>query len=58
VVIGFLGKTLGPIGWMYHVILGDIPGRTLWVNVFNDLIWLPFFILYFIWYRGELRQGK
>jgi hypothetical protein len=21
------------------------------VNLFNDFIWLPFFIAYFIWYR-------
>ena len=53
VVIGFLGKTLGPIGWIYHVALGDIPVYTLWVNVFNDLIWLPFFVAYFVWYRRE-----
>lgn len=53
VVIGFLGKTLGPIGWIYTVAQGLIPARTLWVNVFNDLIWLPFFIGYFVWYRRQ-----
>ncbi len=58
VVIGFLGKTLGPIGWVYHVWLGDIPARTLWLNVFNDLIWLPFFILYFLWYRRMIRREE
>jgi hypothetical protein len=50
VVIGFLGKALGPIGWLYTVYQGLIPARTLWVNVFNDFIWLPFFVAYFVWY--------
>jgi small multidrug resistance pump len=51
VVIGFLGKTLGPIGWLWTVIAGVLPLRTMWINVFNDLVWLPFFIGYFVWYR-------
>ena len=54
VVIGFLGKTLGPIGWLFTVLQGELPPRTLLVNVFNDILWLPFFIAYFVWYwRGE-----
>ena len=57
VVIGFLGKTLGPIGWVYTVAQGLIPARTLMVNVFNDFIWLPFFIAYFIWYRRNVAPG-
>ncbi|MDB5032837.1 MAG: hypothetical protein JWQ98_78 [Chlorobi bacterium] len=57
VIIGLLGKTLGPIGWVYHVFNGDVPARTLWVNVFNDLIWLPFFVGYLWWYyRGAGRD--
>jgi hypothetical protein len=58
VVIGLLGKTLGPIGWLVTVWRGQIPARTLWVNVFNDLIWLPFFILYFVWYRRERTRAS
>ena len=57
VIIGFLGKTLGPIGWLYTVYTGAIPARTLWVNVFNDLMWLPLFVVYFVWYRKSVR-GK
>jgi len=49
VVIGLLGKVLGPIGWGYNVYLGVIPLRTIWVNVFNDFIWIPFFIAYLVW---------
>jgi len=55
VVIGFLGKVLGPIGWAHTVYTTDLPLRTMWVNVFNDFIWLPFFIAYFVWYR---RYGR
>src|SRR5882672_11234196 len=54
VVLGFLGKTLGPIGWFWTVVTAGLPLRTMWTNVFNDFIWLPFFVAYFIWYR---RQG-
>ena len=53
VVIGFLGKTLGPIGWFYTVLTTGLPLRTMWMNVFNDFIWLPFFIAYFVWYRRQ-----
>jgi hypothetical protein len=53
VVIGFLGKALGPIGWLWTVLTTSLPLRTMWMNVFNDLIWLPFFIAYFVWYRRQ-----
>jgi hypothetical protein len=53
VIIGLLGKTLGPIGWAYHVYLRNIPLETMWINVFNDLIWIPFFVTYLIWLRRE-----
>lgn len=51
VIIGLLGKTLGPIGWAFTVWRGQIPARTLLINVFNDLIWLPLFVAYLVWYR-------
>jgi small multidrug resistance pump len=53
VIIGFLGKTIGPIGWLWTVLNTSLPLRTMWTNVFNDLIWLPFFIAYFVWYRSN-----
>jgi hypothetical protein len=51
VILGFLGKTIGPVGWLWTVLTTPLPLRTMWTNVFNDLIWIPFFIAYFIWYR-------
>jgi hypothetical protein len=56
VVIGLLGKTLGPIGWAFTVCRGEIPARTLLINVFNDLIWLPLFVTYVVWYQR--RQAR
>ncbi|MGB0524965.1 MAG: alkyl hydroperoxide reductase [Flammeovirgaceae bacterium] len=53
VVIGLLGKVLGPIGWAYHVYLGSIPAATLLTNLFNDIIWIPFFIWYLIWIKKQ-----
>ena len=45
-VIGLLGKIIGPLAWLFTVSRGEIPARTLLVNVFNDVVWLPFFIAY------------
>ncbi len=56
VIIGFLGKTIGPIGWLWTVLNTSLPLRTMWTNVFNDLIWLPFFIAYFVWYRRHVHD--
>lgn len=57
VIIGLMGKALGPIGWAYNVYLGVVPLRTMWVNVFNDFIWIPFFIGYLIWYGKSVNQN-
>ena len=56
IVIGLIGKVLGPVGWAYHVYLGDIPLETMWVNVFNDFIWIPFFVTYLIWQKKQKEQ--
>ena len=56
VVIGFLGKALGPIGWAWTVYTTGLPLRTMWTNVFNDFIWLPFFVAYFVWLRRTSRD--
>ena len=54
VLVGFLGKTLGPIGMAYNFIAlpAEAPGRLplswAWINVTNDLIWLfPFAAILF-----------
>jgi len=43
VVIGLVGKILGPIGWVMTVRSGEWPMRTFTLILFNDLVWwLPF----------------
>ncbi|GAB3907730.1 hypothetical protein [Mucilaginibacter boryungensis] len=43
ILVGFIGKFLGPVGAVYYVYLGQLQPNFLWVNVWNDLIWLlPF----------------
>ncbi len=43
VLVGFLGKIFGPIGFMQTVLTGDIPWGFGIMIIFNDLIWwIPF----------------
>ncbi len=46
VLVGFLGKVFGPIGFIYHFWLGNFPAGFWWITLFNDLIWIvPFFLI-------------
>lgn len=51
VLVGWLGKVLGPIGMAYAALQGELPWRFGLVNVANDLIWWwPFTAaLYYAW---------
>jgi len=43
VLVGFLGKVLGPIGFLRAALNGNLPWVAGWLNVTNDLIWwIPF----------------
>lgn len=44
VFVGLAGKILGPLGFLAAALKGDLPWRFGWINVFNDLIWLPAFV--------------
>jgi small multidrug resistance pump len=46
VVIGLLGKLLGPLGFVWAVANDDIPTAFGWTILTNDLIWWPAFGLY------------
>lgn len=53
VLVGFLGKLLGPIGLLYNVNAGALPltfGATI---VTNDVIWLPPFAV-ILWHTRSL----
>jgi len=46
VLVGFLGKLFGPIGFLHAAITGRLPWKFGVLNIFNDLIWLiPFFLI-------------
>ncbi len=45
VLVGFLGKLFGPIGFLLAALKGELPWTAGWVNIFNDLIWLGPFAL-------------
>ena len=45
VLVGFLGKVFGPIGFLQAAIAGRFPWIFGWINVTNDLIWLVPFAL-------------
>ncbi|WP_436714975.1 peroxiredoxin-like family protein [Roseiconus lacunae] len=48
VLVGFLGKALGPIGIAWNVLQGDLSPAWVWITVFNDLVWLfPFAAILF-----------
>jgi small multidrug resistance pump len=43
VLVGLLGKILGPIGFYFAASRGELPWKFGWVNITNDLIWwIPF----------------
>ena len=47
ILIGLIGKVLGPIGFIWSIATGQLPLSFGWVILTNDLIWLPAFFLYF-----------
>jgi hypothetical protein len=46
VLVGFLGKVLGPIGMVKALYEGRFPWSFAWINVTNDIIWwVPFALI-------------
>lgn len=58
VLVGFLGKIFGPIGFLWYLIQGAFPIEFALTIVFNDLIWwIPFGkILWEAWEAGAIRE--
>jgi small multidrug resistance pump len=46
IVIGMLGKLLGPLGFVWAVVFNDFPAVFGLTIVTNDLIWYPAFLAY------------
>ena len=56
VLVGFLGKVFGPIGFLKAVLTGALPLRFGWINVLNDLIWwVPFGLI--LWKARQYHRG-
>lgn len=60
VLVGWLGKVLGPIGFLRAAAAGDLPWAFGLVNVTNDLVWLlPFTaILVYAWRTNSAPDGS
>jgi hypothetical protein len=43
ILIGFLGKIFGPIGYIWFAVRGELPFSFGWTILTNDLIWVPVF---------------
>jgi hypothetical protein len=60
VLVGFLGKLLGPVGFLQSAVRGRLPWRFGLINLTNDLIWLlPFGLILWRAYRSRSpRRGR
>ncbi len=57
VLVGFLGKIFGPIGFVWAAGQGELPWQAGWMIIFNDLIWwVPFAMI--LWAAACLRVGR
>jgi small multidrug resistance pump len=46
VILGLLGKVLGPLGFAWAVATGQLPLAFGWTILTNDLLWWPAFVGY------------
>jgi hypothetical protein len=59
VLVGFLGKLLGPLGAVAGIVRGELPVAMLWTNLTNDFIWLvPFALILHHAYRVWRHEGN
>jgi hypothetical protein len=56
VLVGLLGKILGPIGFVMAATRGELPWRAGWTIVTNDLVWwVPFALVLHAAWRARAR---
>lgn len=59
IMVGFLGKILGPMGFLWAVWRDRFPAEFGWVIVFNDLVWLaPFGMILYSAYERWVAQKR
>ncbi|MCI0343655.1 MAG: hypothetical protein L0216_21325 [Planctomycetales bacterium] len=55
VLVGLLGKVLGPVGFLWSAARGHLPWVAGWTIVGNDLVWwVPFGLLLRLAWRGTM----
>ena len=58
VLVGLLGKVLGPIGFLDAAIRGTLPWKFGWTILTNDLVWwAPFGLILLAAWRAGRRPG-
>ncbi len=46
IMVGFLGKTLGPLGFIFNYLQGKVPFEFIYTLFTNDFIWwIPFYLI-------------
>jgi hypothetical protein len=59
VLVGFLGKILGPIGFVQSAIDGALPWKWGFTILTNDLIWWwPFGLMLYLAYKEHRGEGR
>lgn len=57
ILVGFLGKIFGPIGFAKAIFFGALPLSSAWIIITNDLIWwVPFSLI--LWKTMQAKLGK
>lgn len=57
VLVGFLGKIFGPLGFLKAALDGTLPWSFGWINVLNDLVWvIPFAAILQAAYRFQIER--
>ncbi|APZ90910.1 SelL-related redox protein [Fuerstiella marisgermanici] len=57
VLVGLLGKILGPVGFLLSMSSGRLPAKLGWTILTNDLIWwIPFTLI--LWHAARFHQSR
>ena len=59
ILVGLIGKVLGPIGSLFYIFTVQLDPSFFWVNVFNDIIWMyPFgWVLYQVYKKNKRKDS-
>ena len=55
--VGLAGKVFGLIGFVYAASRGELPWSFGWLSFFNDIVWLPAFVIFAFRYAWSVNAG-